>query len=244
MKCVVSCDSTSFPWLLFFFGALLWGFMIHKHTGRWMWQGSASVVSWNWEKYSCQSKLVSALSMLLLSVLSWRVSQVWNIYVSGVPFTVVTDHSPLLTIWDKPSPHTGITRWALRPQPYAVTMQYKPGKDNPADYMSRHPSNKNIVSSQQEKMAEQYVNFILNSDVPTALTLKKIQSATAQRPTLQSDQNHEHRQMAWSERNYSACCKLRCSYHFQECKRWTLHQCRTKSDSERHTTSHCSQTAA
>ena len=25
--------------------------MIHKHTGRWMWQGSASVVSWSWEKY-------------------------------------------------------------------------------------------------------------------------------------------------------------------------------------------------
>ena len=26
-------------------GALLWGSMIHKHTGRWMWQGSASVTS-------------------------------------------------------------------------------------------------------------------------------------------------------------------------------------------------------
>ena len=24
--------------------------MIHKHTGRWIWQRSASVVSWNWEK--------------------------------------------------------------------------------------------------------------------------------------------------------------------------------------------------
>ena len=43
-----------------------------------MWQGSASDVSWNWEKYSCHSKLVSTLSMLLLSVLSWRVSQAWN----------------------------------------------------------------------------------------------------------------------------------------------------------------------
>ena len=60
MRCVVSCSTTSFPWLVFFFGALLWGSMIHKHTRRWMWQGSASVVSWSWEKYSCQSKLVSA----------------------------------------------------------------------------------------------------------------------------------------------------------------------------------------
>ena len=78
MKCVISCSSTSFPRLVFFFGALLWGSMIHKHTGRWMWQGSASVVSWNWEKYSCHSKLVSTLSLLPLSVLYWRVSQAWN----------------------------------------------------------------------------------------------------------------------------------------------------------------------
>ena len=45
----------------------------------------------------------------------------FNIYVSGAPFTVVTDHLPLLTIWDKPSPATRIARWALRLQPYAIT---------------------------------------------------------------------------------------------------------------------------
>ena len=69
---VVSFGSTSFLWLVSF-GALLWGSIFHKHTGRRMGQGSTSVVSWSREKYSCQSKLVSALSMLLLSVLSWRV---------------------------------------------------------------------------------------------------------------------------------------------------------------------------
>ena len=79
VRFIVSCGSTSFPWLVFFFLALLWGSMIHKHTGRWMWQEGTSVISWNWKKkYSCHSKLVSTLSMLLLSVLSWRVSQAWN----------------------------------------------------------------------------------------------------------------------------------------------------------------------
>ena len=29
--------STSFSWLVFFFAALLWGSMINKHTGRWLW---------------------------------------------------------------------------------------------------------------------------------------------------------------------------------------------------------------
>ena len=49
-SCVVSWGSTSFPWLVVFFGALLWESMIHKLTGRWMWQGSASIVSRNREK--------------------------------------------------------------------------------------------------------------------------------------------------------------------------------------------------
>ena len=44
MRCIVSFGSTSFPWLIFS-AALLWGSMIHKHTWRWMWQGSARVVS-------------------------------------------------------------------------------------------------------------------------------------------------------------------------------------------------------
>ena len=34
MRCVVSCGSTSFPWLVLFFAALLWGSMIHKHTTK------------------------------------------------------------------------------------------------------------------------------------------------------------------------------------------------------------------
>ena len=50
------CSSTSFPWLLFF-AALLWGSMIYKHTGRWIWQGSTSVTSRNWQKCSRHSKL-------------------------------------------------------------------------------------------------------------------------------------------------------------------------------------------
>ena len=41
MRCVVSCGSTIFPWLVFFVRALPWGSMIHKHTGKWMWQGIA-----------------------------------------------------------------------------------------------------------------------------------------------------------------------------------------------------------
>ena len=98
MRCVVSCGSTSFPWLVFFFWGLLWGSMIHKHTGRWIWQGSASIVSWNWEKDSCHSRLVSTLSLLLPYVLSWRVHQAFKLVTvsSYCPFTLIYVLMPLV----------------------------------------------------------------------------------------------------------------------------------------------------
>ena len=65
MRCGVSCSSTSFPWLVFFFGALLWRSIIHKHTGRWMWQGSASVISWSREKYSFSQCIVFAAKFII-----------------------------------------------------------------------------------------------------------------------------------------------------------------------------------
>ena len=102
MRCVVSCGSTSFPWLAFFFGAMLWGSMIHKHTGRWMRQGSALVVSWNWQKYFCRSKLVSTVSMLLSSVLSWRVSQAWNprqIQLSPATWSLWLSRASVRLLW-------------------------------------------------------------------------------------------------------------------------------------------------
>ena len=38
--------------LSFFFGALLWGSMIHKHTERWMWRGSTPIDKVETIKYS------------------------------------------------------------------------------------------------------------------------------------------------------------------------------------------------
>ena len=52
------------------------------------------------KKYSCHSKLVSTLSMLLLSVLSWRVFQAWNphqLYLS--PGARACDCLKLLSIY-------------------------------------------------------------------------------------------------------------------------------------------------
>ena len=81
-----------------------------------------------------------------------------NIYTEGADSTIiVTDHRPLLGIWLKPNPPLRIARWALKLQNY-ITLQYRCGRENPADYLSRHPV-PITTSSTAHRMAADYVNY-------------------------------------------------------------------------------------
>ena len=110
----------------------------------------------------------------------------FNIYVSGSHFTVITDHKPLLGIWKSKHPRLRIARWALRLQPYTMTLKYKPGKDNPADYMSRHPLPETNSCSREQKVAEEYVNLIIRSSTPKAISEDVIRQHTRRDHTLQA----------------------------------------------------------
>ena len=67
--------------------------------------------------------------------------ETFHLYVYGAPFSLVTDHKPQVYIFSNPKakPPARLERWSLRLQPYNFTIRYEPGKNNPADYMSRHP---------------------------------------------------------------------------------------------------------
>ena len=111
-----------------------------------------------------------------------------NLY--GAPFTLVGDHKLLEWIFNNPKskPPARIECWSQRFQPYNYTVHYKAGKDNPADYMSRHPAHVSHVSqevSNIEQQLEIYVNFFATANaVPKAMTLTDIQNATTADPTL------------------------------------------------------------
>ena len=113
---------------------------------------------------------------------SWSV-QHYHLYVYGNPFTVITDHKPLVTIFNKPNsrPPLRIERWCLKLQPYKFEVKYEPGKLNPADYMSRHP----IEDSTDTSIAEDYVCYISENSVPKSMTLQEVRDATLSDKTLQ-----------------------------------------------------------
>ncbi|GAB1602677.1 uncharacterized protein K02A2.6-like, partial [Argonauta hians] len=73
----------------------------------------------------------------------------FDVYVRGAEFKVITDHRPFVTIWDKPAPPARIARGSLRLQPYKMTVEYKPGSDNPADYLQTHPQQSQLTKSKR-----------------------------------------------------------------------------------------------
>ncbi|XP_070546885.1 uncharacterized protein [Ptychodera flava] len=78
-----------------------------------------------------------------------------------------------------------IERLCLRLQPYKFEVKYRPGKDNPADYMSRHPQIDRMKSKSHISRIDAHANFITENAVPNAMTLEEVQKATEQDTTLQ-----------------------------------------------------------
>lgn len=67
----------------------------------------------------------------------WGVSR-FSPYLHSKPFVVQSDHRPLEFLQGMKATNRRLMRWALRLQPYAITIQAIPGKDNVgADYLSR-----------------------------------------------------------------------------------------------------------
>lgn len=109
----------------------------------------------------------------------------FHLYLFGNQFKIISDHKPLESIFNNPNskPPARIERWRLKLQPYSFTVQYKPGKSNAADYMSRHPCKRS--TPELSSIAEEYVNYVTENAVPKALTLEKIAEETRKDSALQ-----------------------------------------------------------
>ena len=66
--------------------------------------------------------------------------ELWHCYLDGQDFTVVTDHSPNVFFANKKLLDPRQKRWNERIQPYKSEWEYRPGRINVADPLSRHPS--------------------------------------------------------------------------------------------------------
>ncbi len=63
--------------------------------------------------------------------------KVWRCYLEGTSFTVLTDHNPLTYFPTKPLMSQRQVRWSDFLSNFALKWEFIPGKDNPADSLSR-----------------------------------------------------------------------------------------------------------
>ena len=112
----------------------------------------------------------------------WSVEH-FHLFLYGAKFSLITDHKPLEVIYGKRTAKASacIERWILRLQPYTLKIVYKSGAENPAGYLSRHPTAKSM--RKQEKI-EEYINFLVDFSMPKAVTLAEIVKATNEGRTL------------------------------------------------------------
>lgn len=68
---------------------------------------------------------------------------------------------------------------------YQPNVVYAPGSDNPADYPSRNPRKQTQTNSREEKIAEEYINFILQNLTPVGINLEEVLRETLNDHLLQ-----------------------------------------------------------
>lgn len=75
--------------------------------------------------------------------------------------------------------------WTLRLQTYQITVKYRRGERNPADYLSQHPRTNAAQTTRQQKVAGEYINYLATTSTPKALKTQDIEAATQADATLQ-----------------------------------------------------------
>ena len=109
----------------------------------------------------------------------------FHLYIFGAPVKVVMDHKPLVTLYRNPSAKLPLRleHWAMRLLPYQPVIEFRRGRDNPSDYLSRHP-HMSDKSSREEIVAEEYVSFIAAESVAKAMSYAEVLDVTLLDPTL------------------------------------------------------------
>ena len=142
---------------------------VHKDGPRIISYASRSLTSTETRHSQTEKKAIA---------LKWACEK-FHPYIYGIPFELVTDHKPLEVIYSpRPKPCARIERWVLRMQPYKFKVKYPPGPKNIADSLSRLVSGMES-GGKRSSQAEEYVRFVAVSAIPSALTTREVEEASA-----------------------------------------------------------------
>ena len=105
-------------------------------------------------------------------------------YLIGGRFDLITDHQRLVSLLNKPLKNAPlrIERMRVKLMGFDFVVKHRPGKNNSADWSSRHPG---VMSSGEHQDVEDYVNMIIGSKKMKAMTLEDVKRETQDDEILQ-----------------------------------------------------------
>lgn len=131
----------------------------------------ARVISYASKTLTNVERKYSTLDKEALAI-AWATER-FQMYLTGLEFTILTDHKPLVDIFsDTSSPNKRQERWVLRMQCFRYRMIHVPGKINIADPLSRLPEE--LKCDTFDKGAEAALYAVAEVSRPTAVTMNEI----------------------------------------------------------------------
>ena len=117
----------------------------------------------------------------------WSIKH-FDFYVRGKRFRLMTDHKPLLTVFNprtkqRPSKSLRLEHLAMKVQDYDFDIRYCEGRNNIADSLSRLPKNEAVFD---DIIDEQYIWEIARHDIPEAITWSEIEEESKKDQTIQN----------------------------------------------------------
>lgn len=109
-------------------------------------------------------------------------------YLYGKKFIIKTDHKPLQWLFSIKDPNSKLIRWRLKLSEYDYEIQYKKGKTNQADPLSRIKFTENYINSIDSDLE----SMIANGDNPLAeITVDELDEIINSLPQESSNQKQE-----------------------------------------------------
>lgn len=130
--------------------------------------GKEKVISFASKLLDASQRKLHACEKELLAIM-WAVKK-FKDYIWGEDFTIITDNNALTYLNKFKDTDTKLGRWAMRMEPYADKIIYRPGKENiVADALSRAPISSSEIDNLEQDPVEMFVPaFSLTYDVPSA----------------------------------------------------------------------------
>ena len=153
--------------------------------------GISAVLSQNGQIVQFASRALSAVEQKYSQTEHEALAITWacehfHIYIFGAPYTVFTDHKPLTSIFNNTRSPTISTHWTL-------------GFENATIRHDRHYTDQAMTTqltisaaiqhtyhqaTENKKIAEEYINYILSTSTPKAMTIDEVAMETAKDKTV------------------------------------------------------------